>query len=89
MIDDGTAEENTYTGASTNADPQITINMGKTTEVTALRYHRGTDERYDMTDYRIEISQMAKHLKSLKKEPSTLRMMWQLSISKMRTTIHG
>lgn len=66
MIDDGTAEENTYTGASTNADPQITINMGKTTEVTALRYHRGTDERYDMTDYRIEISQDGKTFKKLK-----------------------
>ena len=66
MIDDGTAEENTYTGASTNADPQITINMGKTTEVTALRYHRGTDERYDMTDYRIEISQDGETFKKLK-----------------------
>lgn len=66
MIDDSTAEENTYTGASTNANPQITINMGKTTEVTALRYHRGKDDRNDITNYRIEISQDGKTFKKLK-----------------------
>lgn len=66
MIDDSTAEENTYTGASTNANPQITINMGKTTEVTALRYHRSKDDRNDITNYRIEISQDGKTFKKLK-----------------------
>ena len=66
MIDDSRAEENTYTGASTNANPQITINMGKTTEVTALRYHRGKDDRNDITNYRIEISQDGKTFKKLK-----------------------
>lgn len=67
MIDDSTAEEHIYIGTAATADPQITIHMGKTTELTALRYHSASiKDSMPISKYKIEISQDGKAYTKIK-----------------------